>query len=48
MRYAIDLGVLVVVFALGLLIFKSAGYALLAGLILAGAADDLMASRPRR
>ena len=48
MRYAVDLGVFVVVFVLGLMIFKSAGYGLLAGLLVAGAAESLLWAPPKR
>ncbi|MEQ8936296.1 MAG: hypothetical protein RIE56_10950 [Amphiplicatus sp.] len=48
MRYAVDLGVFVVVFILGLTIFKSAVYGLLAAMLVAGAAESLLWSPPKR
>lgn len=42
MRYLVDLGVFVGVFILALMIFRSAGYALLAALVVAGAAESLL------
>lgn len=48
MRYAVDLGVFVGVFVLGLMIFKSAFYALLAATLIAGAAESLLWSPPKR
>lgn len=42
MRYAVDIGVFVGVFVLGLMIFRSAYHALLAALLVAGAAEALL------
>ncbi|HOP20323.1 MAG TPA: hypothetical protein PLV61_13695 [Parvularculaceae bacterium] len=48
MRYVVDLAVFVGVFLLGLLVFKSASYAMLAALIVAGAAEALLGSSFKR
>lgn len=42
MRYAVDLAVFVAVFILGLIAFKSAAYALLAGLLVGGATEAFL------
>jgi len=42
MRYLVDLGVFAGVFLLGLMIFRSPTYGLLAGLMMGGAADCLL------
>ncbi|MBB5519627.1 hypothetical protein [Amphiplicatus metriothermophilus] len=46
MRYLIDLAVFVAVFFLGLMVFRSAFYGVLAAFVMAGAADALMTVRP--
>ncbi|MEQ8178713.1 MAG: hypothetical protein RIC52_17595 [Amphiplicatus sp.] len=48
MRYAVDLGIFVVVFILGLMIFKSAAHGLLAAMLVAGAAESLLWTPPKR
>ena len=42
MRYAVDLAILSAVFLIGMLVFQNAVSALLAGLIIAGAAEALL------
>lgn len=48
MRYLVDLAVFVGVFLLGLTIFKSGAVAVLAAIVVSGAAESLMGSAPKR